>query len=338
MNILKYIVFIYVITQTVKSDPINRHIKIDGNFDDWANVPSYSDPEDNIEGTVYDVSPWFPSLKFPDCHDTNTYGISSIPKHMYNPNVNIVEFKVAHDNTSLYVYYRVVDGGVIGKTSVGPNEFNQNNPSEPSAGRFYVIAAVNIDHNDTTGYWLHGGSYHPTAPGFDGNFEIEFFNGSFNQNYYLDHAANNDTEANYLKQANKENQFVFLPSIYPYYTQYIYWNREPTLNETKRCLDGPHRLPRPYSSNYICFSRDMAPGPFNGAITYARSEKGNEFEMRAPFQGFLLNSHTGRATLELGMTINISLSLETSEEYSTPRDWSSDTTATIQYTLSHSAI
>ncbi|CAF4146114.1 unnamed protein product [Adineta steineri] len=51
--------------------------------------------------------------------------------------------------------------------------------------------------------------------------------------------------------------------------------------------------------------------------------------MRAPFEGFLLNKDTGRPTLQLGMTINISLSLETSEEDSIPRDWSSDTAATI---------
>ncbi|CAF4275753.1 unnamed protein product, partial [Adineta steineri] len=70
----------------------------------------------------------------------------------------------------------------------------------------------------------------------------------------------------------------------------------------------------------------------------SRSEKGNEFEMRAPFEGFLLNKDTGRPTLQLGMTINISLSLETSEEDLIPRDWSSDTGATIQYTLSDSAV
>ncbi|CAF1391768.1 unnamed protein product [Adineta ricciae] len=338
MSILPKILFICFVFKTVTSDPINRHMKIDGNFDDWRNVPSYIDPEDNLKGTVYDVSPWFPSFKSPDCHDTDTRDTTTTPKHIYNPNVNIVEFKIAHDNTSIYVYYRVADGGVIGKTSVGPSEFNKNNPSEPSAGRFYVIAAVNIDHNDTTGYWLHGGAYHPTAPGFDGNFEIEFYNGSFNQNYYLDHGANNDTQANYLKQENKKNRFVILPSIYPYYTQYIYWNHQPTSDETQRCFDGPYRLPRPYSNRYICYSRDMAPGPFNGSLTYARSEKGNEFEMRAPFEGFLFNHYTGERTLQLGMTINISLSLETSEEYSIPRDWSSDTTATIRYTLSDTVV
>ncbi|CAF1391750.1 unnamed protein product [Adineta ricciae] len=335
MSVLLKILSIYFLFETVTSDPINRHMKIDGDFDDWKNVPSYSDPEDNMEGTVYDVSPWFPSFKFPDCHDGDSLDTSTVPKHIYNPNVNIVELKVAHDNSSLYIYCRVIDGGVIGKTSVGPSEFNKNNPSESSAGRFYIMTAINIDHNATTGCWLHDGGYHPTAPGFDGNIEIEFYNGSFNQNYFVDHGANNDDETNYLKQQNKENHFVIRPATHEYFTQYIYWNHQPTANETKRCLEGPYQLPGSTKTNYICFTKDKAPGPFNGVISYARSVKGNELELRAPFQALLLNSQTGRSTLELGMTVNISLSLETSEEYSVPQDWSSDTTATIQYTLSN---
>jgi hypothetical protein len=334
MRIFKRILFIYSVIQLVESDPLNRKITIDGNFDDWLNVRSYSDPKDNIEGTVYHESPWFPSLQIPDCHDTDSTEPTDIPKHIYNPNVDIVEYKIAHDDTSLYIYYRVADGGVIGKTSVGPGRFENNDPSKPSAGRYYIITTINIDMNSTTGYWLHGGGYFPTAPGFDGNFEIEFYNGTYNQDYYLDHAANNDDETNYLKVENRQNKFIFLPSVYGYYTQYIFWKQVPTPDETKRCLEGPYQLTYPYNESYICFTKDEAPGPFNGIITYGRSQKGNEFEMRAPFQGFLINKDTGLSTLQLGMTINISLSLETSPEYSLPQEWCSDTATTIQYTLS----
>ncbi len=337
MSFFKRILFIYSVVQIVKSDPINRNIIIDGNFDDWLNVQSYSDPKDNINGTVYQESPWFPSLQIPDCHDTYSTMSSDIPKHIYNPNVDIVEFKIAHDDTSLYIYYRVADEGVIGKTSVGSDGFDSTNPSRLSAGRYYVITTVNIDMNNTTGYWLHGGGYYPSAPGFDGNFEIEFYNGTFNQDYYLDHAANNNNETNYLREVNIQNKFIFGPAVYEYYTEYIYWTGNPTPNEVKRCLDGPHELPPPYNKNYICFTEDNAPGPFDGIITYGQSEKGNELEIRAPFQGFLLNSDTGLSTLQLGMTINISLSLETSPEYSSPKEWCSDTAPTIQYTLSRGA-
>jgi hypothetical protein len=334
MRIFKRILFIYSIIEIVKCDPINRKIIIDGNFDDWLDVRSYSDPQDNIDGTVYDESPWFPSIKIPDCHDTDFTNPSDIPKHIYNPNIDIIQFKIAHDDTSLYIYYRVVDGGVIGKTSTGPGGFDKNNSSKPSAGRYYIITTINIDMNDTTGYWLHGGGYYPTAPGFDGNFEIEFYNGTYNQDYYLDHASNNDSQTNDVKEENIKNKFRFLPSVYKYSTQYIYWNHQPTQDEIKRCLDGPYQLPHPYNVNYICFTTDDAPGPFTGIVTYARSEKGNELEMRAPFQGFLLNKDTGLSTLQLGMTINISLSFETSPEYSLPQEWCSDTASTIEYTLS----
>ncbi|CAF4924113.1 unnamed protein product [Rotaria sp. Silwood1] len=83
-----------------------------------------------------------------------------MPKHTYNSNVNIIEFKIVHDDSLLYVYYRVVDNGVIGKTSVGPDKINRSDPSQPSlAGRFYIITTVNLDMNDTTGFSLHEDGY-----------------------------------------------------------------------------------------------------------------------------------------------------------------------------------
>jgi hypothetical protein len=95
-------------------------------------------------------------------------------------------------------------------------------------------------------------------------------------------------------------------------------------------IDGTYELPAPYINNYICFTKDGASGPFHGVVTYARSAKGNEWEMRAPFRGFLLNKDTDLSTLQLGMTINISFLLETSPEYSIPQEWCTDTAPIIQ--------
>ncbi|CAF3831479.1 unnamed protein product [Rotaria sp. Silwood1] len=334
MNLFNRILLIYSVIQILKSDPINRDIIIDGNFDDWLDVRSYTDPRDNINGTVYQESPWFPSLKIPDCHDTDSKKQTDIPKHIYNPNVNIVEFKIAHDDSSLYVYYRVVDDGVIGKTSAGLGPFNRSDPSKPSAGRFYIKTIINLDMNDTTGIWLNEDGFYPTAPGFDGRFRIEFYNGTYNQGSYADHGTNNSNETSYVIEENKQNKFLIRPAAQAYSSVYIYWRQKPTQDEIKRCLDGPYELPAPYDNHYVCFSKDCAPGPFNGIVTYARSAKGKELQMRAPFLGFLLNKDTGLPTLQLGMTVNISLSLETTPEYSIPQEWVSDTTATIQYTLS----
>jgi hypothetical protein len=333
MRSFNWILFIYLVVQFVKADPINRNIIIDGNFDDWSNVRSYSDPQDNRDGTVFQESPWFPSIKIPDCHSTNSVEPPGAPYHVYNPNVDIVEFKIAHDDTSLYAYFRAVDDGVIGKTSVGSGRFDSNNPSTPSAGRYYIMISINIDNNDTTGFWLGEGGYYPTAPGFDAHFEIEYYNGTYNQGSYLDHGANSTNETSYLREQNMQNKFIVRPATYHHYTQYIYYDTNPTPDEVKRCFDGPYTLPTPYNNHYICFTKDMVPGPYSGIVTYARSNKGNELEMRAPFLGFLLNQDTGLPTLQLGMTINISVSLETSPEYSIPQTWCSDASKVIQYTL-----
>jgi hypothetical protein len=252
MTIFKVILFIYSVIQLVQSDSINRKIIIDGNLDDWLDAQSYSDPQDNIDGTVYQQSPWFPLLKIPDCHDTVHINPSDIPKHIYNLNIDIIEFKVAPNDT----YYRVVDGGVVGKTSIESGGFDDKNSSKPSAGTYYIITTINIDMNETTGYWLNGGGYYPTAPVFDRNFEIEFYNGTYNQDYYLDHAENNIGQTNYLKE---ENNFIIDSDLYGYYSKYVYWTHQPTQDEILRYLDGPYQLPYPYNQNYICFTKDNAP-------------------------------------------------------------------------------
>ncbi|CAF1601150.1 unnamed protein product, partial [Didymodactylos carnosus] len=225
MNFFYQILFIHSAIQFVESVPVNRKMIIDGNFDDWVDVRSYTDPVDNIDGTVYQTSPWVPSLKIPDCHDTYSTKKTDIPKHIYNPNVNLVEFKITHDDTSLYIYYRVVDGGVIGKTSVGPGPFNRSDPSKPSAGRYYIKTIVNLDMNDTTGIWLNEDGFYPVAPGFDGRFRIEFYNGTYNQGSYADHGTNSSNETSYLKEENIQNKFLIRPAAQAYSTVYIYWRQ-----------------------------------------------------------------------------------------------------------------
>lgn len=69
-----------------ESAPIHR-ITIDGNFDDWKDIPSYYDPDDAEDGSVMDGDA-------PDCHDTDHETIDNPPDHVYNENVNILEYKV----------------------------------------------------------------------------------------------------------------------------------------------------------------------------------------------------------------------------------------------------
>src|SRR5215211_5160063 len=60
-------------------------IEIDGNFSDWASVASHADPVD-------------------DQHDTDHNGQGDVPDYVNHPDVDLLEYKVAHDRDALYVY------------------------------------------------------------------------------------------------------------------------------------------------------------------------------------------------------------------------------------------
>jgi len=293
----------------VKADPMTD-IVIDGNFDDWKNVPSRYDPVDLPNGSVFDGN-------VPDCHDTDHSGAADIPVHVYNPHADIVEFKYTHDENFVYTYIRA--NAEIAKTLSG---------SKP--GRYYIISTVDVDEDVTTGYMLNQGGYYPTSGGYDVNHECEYYNGSFNQATFLDHGAFNDVTKELNFAANKNGTMLLAPATYNYYTEYIYWDSKPTADEAKRCLDGPYKLPG--QDVMICFSLDEAPGPF-----YSSSQAkavGTEVELRHSLKGFLKSSKDGLDTIRIGSTLKVSISLETSGEYSDPAGmWVSDTAAPFKYVL-----
>ena len=71
-----------------------------------------------------------------------------------------------------------------------------------SEGRFYVITTIDVDQDDTTGYWLHEGGYWPTSSGYDVNMEIEFYQGRYNHASYLNHGCNDTNSYNEAYMAN----------------------------------------------------------------------------------------------------------------------------------------
>ena len=111
-------------------------IRIDGRFDDWAAIKSYTDPAG-------------------DTHDTDHKQRDDRPAHVEHPDVDLLEYKVAHDGEHLYFYFR--SRGVIGRT--------QRAAPGREAGRYYVVVTIDVDRNDETGYWIHEGGYYPTSPG-----------------------------------------------------------------------------------------------------------------------------------------------------------------------------
>jgi hypothetical protein len=143
-----------------------HHITIDGDFSDWAAVPSYYDP---VSG------PGVLDHGIPDTHDTDHTGPNDIPVYVDHPDVDLVEYKFTHDETNLYAYFRAT--GHIGLTSTNP------------AGRYYVIVTIDVDNNVETGYALNEGGYYPTSAGYDMNMEFEFYAGHPNKGNYLNHGS-----------------------------------------------------------------------------------------------------------------------------------------------------
>ncbi len=294
---------------TVASEPI-FDIVIDGNFDDWKNVPSHFDPIDLADGSTMDEN-------IADVHDADHYGLFEKPDHAYNPHVDIVEVKYTHDENFLYTYIRT--NGEIARTFVGEKP-----------GRYYAIVTVDVDNDEKTGYLLNQGGYYPVTGGYDVNHELEYYIGSFNQAVFLDHGAFNDVTLKANFAANKLGIMLLGPATYPFYTEYLFWDTTPTADEIKRCPDGPYKLPN--SEVLICFTADKAPGPFYSS---SKAEKnGTEIEIRHPLKGFLKSSQGDFDTIALGSTIKVSVSLETSGEYTVPLGtWATDTAAPFKYTL-----
>lgn len=268
-----------------------RAITVDGLFDDWNVVPSYTDPTD-------------------DQHDTDHDGMNDTPAHVNHPDVDVLEYKFTHDSQNLYAYFR--SRGNIGATQA-------QSPGK-RGGRYYVIVTIDVDNDDTTGYWIHEGGYYPTSRGYDMNMELEFFNGSWNTGHYLSHDSldqageNADTLDLTSGQWNGSSDGPFTPGFvqpdsgnYPNYTQWSY-----------------------HANDTLTLVRDQGP-IVPGIMTMAISPDGHEIEFAAPFKGFL-NNESGDPNIALGKTIDISMSLEASGELhatSGNGTWASDTATPI---------
>ena len=127
------VISLCLISQPVFADP-PRRITIDGNFADWADVPAYKDAAHNE-------------------HDTSHNKRDDMPAHVEHTDVDILEYKLAHDDENLYAYFKA--RGVIGRTQIG----GKGKP----AGRYYAIVTIDLDQNEKTGYWLHEVASTPPA-------------------------------------------------------------------------------------------------------------------------------------------------------------------------------
>lgn len=270
------------------ADP-TRRITVDGKFDDWKDVPAHSDPPHNE-------------------HDTDHSGPNDQPEHVDHADVDLLEYKFAHDADNLYAYFKA--RGVIGRTqAAGPGK---------EAGRYYAIITIDVDNNPKTGYWLHKGGFYPTSGGYDVNAEIEWYNNRMNTGHYINHACRDQAELDqaFRDQSSGQYQkgkdgpykagFVRLgPGTYRHYTEWVY-----------------------HANGTITFVRDKGPQTL-GVIQGALSPDGHELEMKVPMKGFLVDPK-GQPLIKLGQTLNISFSLEASGELAKGKRWASNTAAPIR--------
>ena len=268
-------------------------ISIDGNFSDWATVPSHFDPVAG-RGVLHDG--------IPDTHDTDHSNSNDVPAYVEHPDIDLVEFKFTHDSSNLYAYFRAT--GRIGNTI----------STSTKHGRYYAIVTIDVDNSSATGYGLHEGGYYPTSYGYDMNMEVEYYDGSFNTGHYLNHGARNPTELNSATQDQTNGTVRVLPGSYDYYTQWV-WFDTPTA--------GTFRLPSPDDDSSITFVADRGP-VYQGILRIALSADGHEAEMAAPYRGFMCHPG-GKPVMTLGNTLNISFSLEASGELAPGNSWASDT-------------
>lgn len=268
-------------------------IAIDGNFGDWAALPSYTDP-------------------FDDQHDTDHDQEDDVPAYVNHPDVDLLEFKLTHDDKNLYGYFR--SRGIIGNTQ---------NEAQGRAGRYYVIMTMDVDDDDVTGYPLHEGGYFPTSSGYDMNAEVEFYNGTFNTGHYLNHGCLNEDEF-FAAQEDQAMEIVDVrPGTYDWYTQWVMFLQPQGLAEEIILPSG----------RSIVWVEDKGPAYPGGILSIALSDDGHEAEIKAPFLGFMRYPN-GDPIMALGKKIDVSFSLEASPELSGQGTWASDTANPIVgYTL-----
>jgi len=175
--------------------PAQHRITIDGNFDDWADVPvAVTDPADDVHDTD-----WFSD------------GLSQPRPRRYS-DVDVLEVRFTDDGENLFGYMRAA--GKIGRTS--------RSAAGQKAGRYYFIFTIDVDHDTVTGYRLAEGNYWPDSRGYDMNMEVEFYDGAFNTGHYINHEFLNEEELRYGREHDLPNGIVRLkPGSYDYYLEWV---------------------------------------------------------------------------------------------------------------------
>jgi hypothetical protein len=255
-----------------KLDTVPAKITIDGNFDDWRNVAGVDDPVGDL-----------------------------VPYLEYVADVDLLEFKVSHDNENIYLYARVA--GQVGR-------------SHPAGGRNYFYAYMDVDQNAGTGFLPSRDDecYYGVDIGDDCEVQFEFVENKFRKTFYGFCGLGGDDDV--LKQ-------------------------NVTIGKSQYGrFDENGREREHYKSEYIYrggeteITEDLKLGT-SDSIQLAVSPDGSEVEIVSNFAGFLKDPQ-GRPTVRLGQTIDLAAGMECdSKAYIGKSKWAADSTRAIRdYRLS----
>jgi len=247
-------------------------ITIDGNFDDWRNVAGVDDGRGDL-----------------------------VPYLEYIPDVDILEFKVSHDDEHIYLYARVA--GQVGR-------------SHPDGGRGYFYAYMDVDQNPGTGFLptRDDECYFGVDIGDDCEVQFEFVNNAFRKTFYgfcglggddnvlkqqltIGKSRYGKFDANGVEQANYKSEYIYRGGI----TEITEDVRVGTSDTIRLCL----------------------------------SADGHEVEIASTYTGFLKDSE-GQPIVKLGQTIDVAAGMECdSKAYPGKTNWAADSTIAIRgYQLS----
>jgi len=242
-------------------------ITIDSNFDDWRNVRGVDDPLGDL-----------------------------VPYLEYIPDVDILEFKVAHDDKHIYLYARVA--GQVGR-------------SHTDDGRNYFYAYMDVDQNAGTGFLptRDDDCYFGVDIGDDCEVQFEFVNNSLRKTFYGFCGIGGDD--NVLKQIVTTGK--------------SHYGRLDENGDER----ANYKAEYTYRGGVTEITEDLKLGT-SDSIRIAVSPAGHEVEIVSDFAGFLKDAK-GRPTLDVGRTIDLAIGMESdSKAYPGKTRWGADNTIAIR--------
>ena len=262
-----------------RTTPAKPAVRIDGTFDDWRSVPGIADPAGDFVSYL-----------------------------QYNPDTDLLEFKVTSDERFLHFYTRVA--GRHGNTANRREGIAAPQTKNAVHDRYYYYIYLDVDRDRTTGYLptRDDECYYGVTLGVDCEPQFEFIDGRFVKTFFG--FAGRSTEKDVLS-----GRVELGPSWYHRH------------DEQGRSRDG-YKVEYTRNAGKTGITKDFAAGATDD-ITVAFSPDGSECEMRAALSGFLQDK-AGKPIVAPGQRIDLAAGVEASGRIRGNSRWSADSTVPIR--------